>query len=391
MKYLILIAISFITLPVFSQTYNGKLLIWDFGTTLDKRIQVRMGSGGYSFGTEGTTLQVKNIGTKKIYLKFKQTFTDFCGNEKQREFSLTVNPNEVVGGSTFFGGWEQYDYTTNCKERKKYADNFGTAIKVAKLELISAREEGEPVNSSGNGTNNNNSGSVNNNQPVQPVNGQSPCPCPCPDAQGSSDCPTVNFTCGDVGARCASLKYFEQKYIVYNQHTGDIKTDNTPTNYIVQYRKAGDLNWIERIPASNMTYSVSDLEPCTKYEVRMLRDCGGGKRSIPSGILSFTTTCPEMPSFQMINITSSSATVSLRMPSTFLGAGCGYSILPKLIFEYKREGGVWESVFCTSGKGSCGFFGLTPNTGYRVRAKRDYGNGKYSGYTNEIYFKTKSQ
>lgn len=126
MKYLILMIFSFITLPVFSQTYNGKLLIWDFGTTLDKRIQVRMGSGGYSFGTEGTTLQVKNIGTKRIYLKFKQSFTDFCGKEKQREFTLTVNPNEVVGGSTFFGGWEQYDYTTDCKERKKYAENFGS-------------------------------------------------------------------------------------------------------------------------------------------------------------------------------------------------------------------------------------------------------------------------
>lgn len=388
MKYLILMIFSFITLPVFSQTYNGKLLIWDFGTTLDKRIQVRMGSGGYSFGTEGTTLQVKNIGTKRIYLKFKQSFTDFCGKEKQREFTLTVNPNEVVGGSTFFGGWEQYDYTTDCKERKKYAENFGSAIKVAKLELISAREEGEPVNSSGNELNNNNSGSVNNNQPA---NGQAPCPCPCPDSQGSSDCPTVNFSYAEVGTNCVSLNYFEQKVIVHDPRSGEIRTNNTPTNYIIQFRKAGDLSWSERNAPSVLLYSFTGLEPCTKYEMRMLRDCGGGKRSIPSGIVSFTTTCPDMPSFQMINITSSSANVDFRMSTSSQGGQCGFSILPKTVFEYKREGGIWESVYCTTGKGPCTFFGLTPNTGYRVRAKRDYGNGKYSGYTNEIYFKTKSQ
>ncbi|MFZ9241192.1 MAG: hypothetical protein ACO22R_08615, partial [Chitinophagaceae bacterium] len=219
----------------------------------------------------------------------------------------------------------------------------------------------------------------------------SPCPCPCPDVQGSSDCPSVNFSYAEVGTNCVSLNYFEQKVIVHDPKSGEIRTNNTPTNYIIQFRKAGDLNWSERNAPSVIIYSFTGLEPCTKYEMRMLRDCGAGKRSIPSGIVSFTTTCPDMPSFQMINITSNSANADFRMSSSSQGGQCGFSILPKTIFEYKREGGIWESVYCTTGKGPCTFFGLTPNTGYRVRAKRDYGNGKYSGYTNEIYFKTKSQ
>ena len=394
MKALLSTFFLFFFLQSHSQTFNGKMLVWDYGTTMDKRIQVRMGSAGYSFGSEGTTVQVKNIGSKKLYIEFSQTFTDFCGNEKKRKFKVDVKPNEVVGGSTFLGGWEQYDYTTDCKERKKYADNFGSALRQARLELVSIREEGEPVGNTG--TTNGNSSTVvsgNNSQPVGSQ--QQPCPpCPCAETQGSSDCPMVNFSYAEVGVNCVSLRYFEQKTItVVNKTTGEIRTDNTPTNYIVQFRKVGDLNWIERNAPSALNYNLTGLEPCTQYEVRMLRNCGGGKKSTPSTALRFTTPCPDMPSLQIQTITANSAVVNFRL-SNVLGGGS--SCIPvnynRIIIEYKSDGGLWETMYYTSGKGTPPTINaLRPNTGYRVRAKRDFENGKYSGYCNEVYFKTKAQ
>ncbi|OCA70877.1 hypothetical protein BBI01_13195 [Chryseobacterium artocarpi] len=81
------------------------------------------------------------------------------------------------------------------------------------------------------------------------------------------------------------------------------------TTYRVQYRKLGDLTWIDLYTATS-PLTISGLESATTYEVQVSAVCGGALGT-PTAIKTFTTRCdPTPPNVTVSSITPTTALIT---------------------------------------------------------------------------------
>lgn len=398
-----------------AQTFSGKSLIWENIENADPRLSIKTGTTGINIGGyEGTTLVIKNLTDRKLYITIRQTITDFCGVELVRNPSFTLLPNATIGGSTFFGGFEQYDYKPKCTERKKYAENFATRISNIKMNLTRIKEADSDANRNGSnkqetipptGTSYydiaNNRG--NNTQTVSsPRNtndedfwgnkktAEKPSSASQNNGFISDKCtPQRMGIMGNVGADCVPLTFISEKTILFNSTTSEIRTDNSPDNFILTYKRSDDLLWSEKeITGNQIKYNLAGLDPCTRYEIKIQRNCGGGERSKATIPLQFTTACPGISLIQLISTTASTAKMNYRIRMNM--SSCNFQSLNKrVVFVYKNMKTQRSETVEFASNETPYLVNLTPNTTYSIKAALVYQNRQYSAYTSPVVVKTK--
>jgi hypothetical protein len=378
---LFVLCFTFFHVSVSAQVYNGKHLIWKMPDETDKRFTVLFGSTGRSFGTEGCSISVTNRHTNKLFIEFKLTITDFCGQSTERKITRTIEPGKTAGSSAWFDG---FDYNTKCTENKKYGENFYTRIKSISLDIVKIVEydsKGKPI--------------VDPEKEIPSDNpsdtgGETNPPDKIPTSTGGkgnySSCNAVTPTIR-AGYACAVVDWWCS--VGTNMMKGDSLIQITESqNFIVKWRMKGEYAWkdVRAIGCPRGTVVLSKLDPCTKYEVVLVRDCGKGVYAA-STVLEFTTACNSPEMLNIINITTSSASVSHRIRSAPFSCG---EQLPSYVsvVEYKTGTGPWDTLVCVPGQG-CKLSALLPGTTYRVRVRFRYNNSKYSEYSKEVVFTTK--
>jgi hypothetical protein len=205
-----------------------------------------------------------------------------------------------------------------------------------------------------------------------PVKGNSACPAP-PfqlEATPKNYCATFSWTCPQVSNTMIGTE-FKQLGFTYN-------------DVWFEYRKEGDRLWkTEKFGGCIiMRYTLTGLEPCTRYEVRMRASCSNGTMSEYSNILRFETDCTAPGTISFPQVTSTSAKLNYRVQ----GSDCyknGYEVN---IVEYTTTGMQWTEVEHKGGE--LILTPLQPGTRYRVRLKTRYSNGKFSRYSTEASFTT---
>lgn len=167
-------------------------------------------------------------------------------------------------------------------------------------------------------------------------------------------------------------------------------TDPQPKFFTIQFKRQGDIYWTseKRDNTGKNDYTISGLDACTKYEVRLITKCDNNEVSEPSNIVRFTTACNKPGNLTVENITKNSAKInSQRLTAAFTFPCASSSTKQIRIIEYKTNTSSWQEVVCNSGS-PCILNALSSVTIYRVRARYKYGNNLYSNYTNEISFTT---
>lgn len=206
----------------------------------------------------------------------------------------------------------------------------------------------------------------------------------------SSNCPPQSLDMVNVPSdNCVQLRWINQSTINYNENSEELYiSGNYPVDFILAYKRTEDINWKEiNIQNYQFGYNLLGLEACTKYEVKLQRDCGSGERSIFSNTVTFSTACVSPKNITISNITSTSA----KIGGTYKPAMNNCSLnsqKPSIIVEYKSSlDSDWQSVICIFGQG-CQLNILLPNTTYKVRKRYKYLNERYSEYSSEKTFKT---
>lgn len=366
-----------------SQEFNGKNLKWRLPDNTDKRFTALFGTPGRSFGTEECVVSVTSRYTKTLYIEFKLTLTDLCGNKKEQIIKRTVGPGKNVGGTPWFDG---FNYDPACEAKKKYGDNFYTKVQSVSLEVLSVKEKEDPNKTiTGNTDNskeetkedpnkeqNNNSSNTNNNNNNN-------------NTSTYTNCTPVNFSVTN-GITCFTATWFCS--VGYNTMVGnEFKQVRESQNFIFQWRLSSSSSWNElrtiACPMGEVT--IKDLDPCTRYEARLLRDCGNGK-TVSSNIAFFTTGCQAPQKLSVKSFGRNSATLSYFRSSTILCESFN-TVQVTTVVEYKSPNSIWETLYCNPGEG-CTLNALSPGTTYRVRARNQYRNGKFSAYTSEVAFTT---
>lgn len=364
------------------QTFNGSAIMWYMNDIKENRISVKFGTTGINIGGyEGTSLVVKNNVNRKIFIKVRFIITDHCGKETIRNVQESILPNATLGGSTWMGGDEQLDYGTSCKEKTTYNEHYSTKIKSIRFVYAQVREEnGKFEPSTDDHTSEQNSGNDTSNISSPIKTGDEPIKLDCPVQELSiAEGPFIN---------CISLRWFTQNVNYTNGTSNEFKQTNIPTEYYLSWRKEGSFKWNEIFIQSNMIkFELTDLEPCTSYEVRIQRNCAKGIRSDFSNVIRFKTTCPTPKNISAIDIKNDMATITAER-QTFINYCSPKPISFVSVPEYKSDMSDWEKVFCVWGS-PCKLFNLKPSTTYRVRMRYKYGTGMFSEYSNEIVFKTK--
>ena len=132
----------------FSQTFDKGAITWDVESK-DSTVELKYRSTGLnSGGYEGTSAIVKNMSADNIAVDIRVTITDRCGKTLTRTVYVSLKPNSTVGGNTWMGGSEQFDYSTQCKERKEYDTGFKTSIAGVEMEILAIRRTGAPESGS---------------------------------------------------------------------------------------------------------------------------------------------------------------------------------------------------------------------------------------------------
>lgn len=403
----------------FSQTFNGKALIWNLVENPDPRISIKSGTTGINIGGyEGTALVIKNLTDKKIHLALSQVITDFCGVDVVRNPSFTLMPNETIGGSTFFGGSEQYDFSPACKERKKYSDDFTTRISSIKMRLTAVKDLQTDITTNSKDKQETQKlvqeetsyyDIINKAKTKTSVSKNSPnadldfwgykivSPDKNAPLSGSSNATFISDKCtpqrigilGNIGADCVPLTFISEKTIQFNSSTSEIRTDNSPDNFVLSYKRSDDLIWSEKeVIGNQIRYNLVGLDPCTKYEIKIQRNCGNGERSKPTIPLECNTTCSGVSQIQAVYSTSTE--IKLRYFLRINMNTCSNNAIKKRIaFEYKSQADIsWSIAEFNMGTAPI-LKMLKPNTSYMIRAKVLYPNNKYSTYSTAVSIKTK--
>ena len=384
----LLLFFSFQVFNVFGQVFNGTYLKWDLPQNTDSRVDVKFGSTGINIGGyEGTTVVINNLTSKEIYIEVKLIIYDFCGNQTCRNIKTKIEPNGKIGGSTWMGGSEQYDYTTSCKERKKYAERFYTRIKNAELSIEKIASDGESSGKAVKEEDNDEATSYYNDSRKQKSysdtgsidfwGGSNAC-----QAQGLSIANTI-------GMNCIQLRWLSQETIQFNDKSSELKTNTLSDNFVLEYKKDGELTWREiKINGYKLTYNLAGLDPCTKYEVRIKRDCGDGNYSAYSNNILFNTACPKPMAVKAKNIGRNTATIGNMFPGV-INICAGSKPAHTIEIDYCADANKsWQTVTTTPGIGGSVLHNLNPNTTYRIRMRYCYGKQIYSAYSNDIVFTT---
>ena len=383
---IIMIFSCFSSLVAKAQKFNGSAIMWYMNETKDSRISVKFGTTGINIGGyEGTSLVVYNNTNKKIYVKVRFVITDHCGKEFIRNVEESIQPNDHLGGSTFIGGSEQYDFESTCKEKTKYADYYSTKIKSVRFIYALVREDGEKFPPTPENDSTTTDHSHDNRDTTNPNSGRSN-----PEQNvNTKDCPTQGLRIVEGPfINCITLGWWTQNTNQINSVTHEFKQTNIPTEYYLSWRKEGAGSWKEIfIPSNMIKYPLTGLDPCTSYEVRIQRNCGNGIRSNYSDVIRFKTTCPAPVKLLVTDIQKNMATVASDR-QTFVNWCSSTPISFTRVVEYKSTDSNWEEVFCVWGA-PCKLFNLKPATTYRVRMRYKYGVGSYSEYSNETSFTTK--
>jgi hypothetical protein len=131
-------------------------------------------------------------------------------------------------------------------------------------------------------------------------------------------------------------------------------------NYIVQYKKAADINWISAGSTSSTSMNITGLTAGVNYVWTVRSDCSDFAANVSFTTGSAPTGCATPSGLTASGITETSATVSW---SPVAGASF-YSI------QYKRSSDAsWSST--TAGSNSANLTGLTAGTSYTWQVKAD--------------------
>ena len=205
-----------------------------------------------------------------------------------------------------------------------------------------------------------------------------------------SSCPTYGFKTGIPSIYCQSIEWWaiSQKTLSADNN-GNVKQMGGPeaVSFTIQYRKEGSNTWLDtKLQTALLNqYSISGLDACTKYEVRLITACDNGATSAPTSIVRFTTDCPTPKGFNIENVTTTTAGMNGGIDS-FPTFTCSSKGKIYRVYEFKTGSTPWDEMICS---GACVISGLTPGTTYRVRSRYKFGNNIYSEYTNEKSFTTR--
>ncbi|CAM4049132.1 fibronectin type III domain-containing protein [Flavobacterium antarcticum] len=208
-------------------------------------------------------------------------------------------------------------------------------------------------------------------------------------------CPTFDFKISNTPSyNCVALEWWSlsTKTNVVDE-AGNFKqsSDSEIVAFTVESRKEGNTVWTTEKYGNNgrNLHTLTGLEPCTRYEIRLTTICANNGHSNPSNILRFTTSCTKPGLLSVGNITNSSASVSNKRLSAAVTYPCNSAAKSQIkIVEYRTSTSNWQTVICNRGE-TCNLYGLTPATTYIVRARFHYGSTLYSDYTNEVAFSTR--
>jgi hypothetical protein len=211
----------------------------------------------------------------------------------------------------------------------------------------------------------------------------------------NSSCPTYGFkfSNNNPSYNCIALEWWSlstKTNIVDASGNFKQSTDPQAKSFTIEFRKLGDIYWTieKRVNTGKNTHTISGLDACTKYEVRLIATCDNNQVSAPTNIIRFTTACNKPGNLTVENITNNSAKINNERLTASVTFPCASSASTQIrIVEFKTSTGTWQEVICNSGS-PCILNALSPGTIYRVRARYKYGNNLYSNYTNEISFTT---
>lgn len=371
---------------------SGKGLIWSLDKPNEPRLKLKFGTSGINIGGyEGTTLMMENTTKQKLLVEVKLTIKDFCSGSKTRTVQVTIKPDGKIGGNTFMGGSEQYDYSTTCKEKKNHDSRFSTKIFTVNLEIVSVKDLTEGAQQSGGG--NSGGGGQGNSGGAGGAGSQGNSGTGSVTGTQNGTCPTFGFKFSNTPSyNCVALEWWALSTRVNKMDAnGNFSQSNDPEAkfFTIQFRKQGDPSWISenRDNTGRNVHTISGLDACTKYEVRLTTTCTNNVISLPSNILRFTTACNKPGELKVENIKDNTAQISSnrQMEASF---PCNAPKSKVRIIEFKSGNGVWDEVICNTGS-PCILSDLKSGTTYRVRARHKYGENLYSGYTNEVGFTTK--
>jgi Secretion system C-terminal sorting domain/Fibronectin type III domain len=164
----------------------------------------------------------------------------------------------------------------------------------------------------------------------------------------------------------------------------------TTTTFIVEYKTTTATTWtVATSNTVNNPFELSNLVPCTEYQVRVKANCGNGLASAYSNISTFKTTgCPAVtcpaPIIQAyVNPALSAITGTVAWNIGFYAIGTTFSI------EYKTLTGTsWTVATLNTTTNPYTITGLAPCTEYLVKMKANCPNNTVSTYSNTATFKT---
>jgi hypothetical protein len=391
-KYALLFFVFFIGIGSknsFAQTFNGKWLSWQLDKPNENRLKFKFGTIGQNFGSEATACSIENVSSSKLFVEIKLTKTDFCGGNITTTISATVKPHEKVGGSTWMG-IGQHDYTTSCKQNKKYGEKFITKIFTVSLQIVSIKNLDDPNPAPGPkpGTNPN----PDPNPVPSPGTNPRPTTNPVTDPIEIKTCPTFGFKFSNTPSyNCVALEWWALSTKVNMiDANGNFNQSNNPEAkyFTIQFRKQGDVYWTseKRDNTGRNVHTLTGLDACSKYEVRLITSCDNNIDSNPSNIVRFTTACNKPAELIIEDIKDNSAKISSKR-QLVISYPCSSAKTQIRSIEFKTSTTAWDEVICNTGS-PCFLSALSPNTTYRVRARYKYGNALFSNYTNEVSFTT---
>jgi hypothetical protein len=206
-------------------------------------------------------------------------------------------------------------------------------------------------------------------------------------------CPTYGFKFNAPSYNCVALEWWSlSKKTNMVDAAGNFKQSSDPEakSFTIEFRKQGDVYWTseKRENSGRNIHTLSGLDACTKYEVRLTATCDNNEISAPTNVVRFTTACKKPGNLTVENITSNSAKVRTERITASITHPCSSQATTQIaIIEFKSNTGVWNELICNSGA-PCFLNALNSGTIYRVRARFKYGNNLYSNYTNEVSFTT---
>ena len=395
MKTTFLIVLTLLANFVFAQSDN--IHYTDLVQT-DSRIEVTLHHGRtIGFGSQYVGVAIKNKTNHKlrVVLEFYVNLT--CGEQLKKKIGsgngIIVKPGEQTKPSGF---WDTDNTSMDAGESRsseclksenksiELADGGWTVISSVGFTLnrIDELDENNSViiqtNTSSNSSTSTSSSSSTANQNSE-INSSN---------NSNTNCPPQSITMvNNPSDNCVQLRWINQSTISYNKNSEEINVNGAyPIDFILVYRRSEDSDWKEiKLHNYQLSYNLVGLDACTKYEVKLQRDCGNNKSAF-SNVITFSTACVSPKNITITNITNSSAKIGgIYTPA--LNTCSLNSQKPMRILEYKTITSDWIVKVCVMGQ-ECPLTNLNPNTMYQVRVKYQYENAKFSEYSSEKTFKT---